>query len=99
MLWSAIRRPHGPASRSASRLSCDEAETIQCSGSGRGRDSVAAEMAGPYGYPPPTAAPAYPPYVFPNPGAPLGPPIYSDKSRSAAFLLAYFLGIFGADRF
>jgi TM2 domain-containing membrane protein YozV len=61
----------------------------------------------PPGYPPPAGYPppgGYPPP--PYPGAPgfLGAGFaptreYSDKTRATAFLLAYFLGIFGVDRF
>jgi len=54
--------------------------------------------------PPPWQPPPYPqPQAFPPgppaPGLPPPPRDYSDKQRSTAFLLSYFLGIFGADRF
>jgi len=42
----------------------------------------------------PEGAYAIAPTAVPAPG-----PEYSDKSRSTAFLLSYFLGMFGADRF
>lgn len=56
----------------------------------------------------PSGAPTYgaPVYGAPAYGAPQGPPVYpgapvgeSDKSFIATWLLAYFLGIFGVDRF
>lgn len=69
---------------------------------------------GGYGSPPGGHSPPSPPagYGLPPPGSygygqnPYAPPAFdqalatpSEKSRSTAFLLAYFLGIFGADRF
>lgn len=58
----------------------------------------------PPGHPPPWSPPGAAP-AWPPPGAPWPPPglaparDYSDKQRSTAFLLAYFLGFLGADRF
>lgn len=54
--------------------------------------------------PPPWQAPqpnyGPPPHYPLTPGAPAGPPrVYSDKTRATAFLLSYFLGWFGVDRF
>ncbi len=49
----------------------------------------------------PTAPPAYggPAYGAPAPGYPVAGGEESDKSFIATWLLAYFLGIFGVDRF
>ena len=53
--------------------------------------------------PPPWQSPPYAPQAFPpGPAGPRLPPPpreYSDKFRATAFLLSYFLGFFGADRF
>lgn len=50
----------------------------------------------PPGYPPHAPQPLWPPAP---PYAPAAPRVYSDKQRSTAFLLSYFLGFLGADRF
>jgi TM2 domain-containing membrane protein YozV len=55
--------------------------------------------------PPGHGAPGYPPGMLPPPAwqpappPPAPPREYSDKYRSTAFLLSYFLGVFGIDRF
>jgi TM2 domain-containing membrane protein YozV len=51
---------------------------------------------GPLGFPPNALPPPWPP--APPPVAP-PPRVYSDKQRSTAFLLSYFLGFAGGDRF
>jgi TM2 domain-containing membrane protein YozV len=57
---------------------------------------------GPYGAEPrggPGFAPGYHSPYQGHYGAPLAQPVYSQKSRSTAILLSYFLGFFGVDRF
>jgi TM2 domain-containing membrane protein YozV len=49
----------------------------------------------PPGYPPPSLGPRF---AVPF-GVAVQPRQYSDRTRATAFLLSYFLGIFGVDRF
>ncbi len=54
------------------------------------------------GFQPPPGYPPQNPYQQPYPGAAAVTPYgqgYSDKSRGTAFILSYFLGWFGVDRF
>lgn len=57
------------------------------------------------GFQPPPGYTPYNPFQPPQgayalaPGGVYAGPEYSDKSRATAFLLSYFLGMFGADRF